>query len=160
MAAKKQPEASTSELAVAASDWFRQFLKILELFMIEVGKRLGQDSEVADYQLAAMRAVRLTFLDSGLDDDRLRGLLGQVALEGLSDARRPQWNAILNQRRFELIDGEIQGALTPAEQIELTALTQLMRDHLDSEANLPFDGARRLHRLLTEMDSGPADAKQ
>ncbi len=55
----------------------------------------------------------------------------------------------MNKRRFELIDGDIQGTLSRAEQIELAGLTQLMREHVDSEVNLPLEGARKLHRLLS-----------
>lgn len=160
MAVKKQLDSGATDLPEAASDWFRQFLKHLELFMVETGQRLGPDSGSADHQLAAMRAVRLTLLDSGMDDEKLRNLFGRVAIEDLGTSQSLQWNAELNKRRFELIDGDIQGTLSPAEQIELAGLTQLMRDHVDSEANLPFEGARKLHRLLTNMDSESADPKQ
>lgn len=57
----------------------------------------------------------------------------------------------LNKRRFELIDSDIQGKITPEERLELAGLTQRMREHLDSEINLPFKGAQKLHRYLTEL---------
>jgi hypothetical protein len=59
----------------------------------------------------------------------------------------------LNQRRFELIDKEIQGSLTPAEAIELAGLTRSMREHVDMEANLPMTGARTLHERLLQLKS-------
>ena len=38
MAVKKQLDFEASDLPEAASDWFRQFLKHLELFMVETGQ--------------------------------------------------------------------------------------------------------------------------
>ena len=149
MAVKKQPESSAGELCEAANDWFRQFLKHLEIFMVETGQALPPDSEPADFRLAAMRAVKFTLLDSGVDDDEIVNLFGRVVIEEKSRGQKPVWNAELNKRRFELIDGDIQGTLSRAEQIELAGLTQLMREHVDSEVNLPLEGARKLHRLLS-----------
>ncbi len=159
MAVKKQPKANAGVISEAANEWFSLFLKHLELFMVEAGRSLKPDSQSADYRLVAMRAVRLTFLDSGMDDEALRSLFGRVAIEVLGAATTVQWNAELNRRRFELIDCDIQGTLNAAEQTELAGLTQLMREHVDSEANLPFEGARKLHRLLTDMDLESADAE-
>ncbi len=158
MAVKKQPDSGARELPEAASDWFRQFLKHLELFMVETGQLLRADSDSTEYQLAAIRAVKLTLLDSGMDDEGFRNLFGRVAIEAHGTSQPLLWNAELNKRRFELIDGDIQGTLSPAQQIELAGLTQLMRDKVDSEANLPFAGARKLHQLLTDMDSESADS--
>jgi hypothetical protein len=104
MAVKKQPESGTDELSEAAHDWFRQFLKDLELFMVETGLGLRPDSESADYRLAAMRAVKLTLLDSGMDDEEIRGLFGRIAIEDVSTATQIEWSAELNKRRFDLID--------------------------------------------------------
>lgn len=59
-----------------------------------------------------------------------------------------EWNASLNQRRFELIDKEIRGTLSPAEQIELAGLTRIMREQLETEDNLPLEGAKALLRKL------------
>ena len=63
------------------------------------------------------------------------------------------WSDALNQRRFALIDKEIQGSLTGTESIELAGLTRIMRDHVESEANLPMKGARALHRKLLKLKS-------
>jgi hypothetical protein len=62
------------------------------------------------------------------------------------------WSDALNQRRFELIDKEIQGSLTPAERIELAGLTRSMREHVESETNLPMEGARALHANLLQLE--------
>ena len=160
MAVKKQPESDAGALPETANDWFRQFLMHLELFMVETGQGLSADSKSADHCLAAMRAVKLTLLDSGMDDEEIRNLLGRIAVEETATGTQLEWNAELNKRRFELIDGDIQGTLNPAEQIELAGLTHLMREYVDSEDNLPIEGAKKLHRRLTEMDSEAADSDQ
>ena len=75
--------------------------------------------------------------------------VGRVLIE-----KRPgsiEWNSALNQRRFELIDKEIQETLAPAERVELARLTGIMREQLESEANLPMEGAKALHRKLLEL---------
>lgn len=121
--------------------------------MSEVGQGLPSDATTAEYSLAAIRAVKLTLQDSGLNDDQVRSLFGQVAYEPDSSSRRSEWTTELNKRRFELIDGDIQGTLTREEMLELAGLTQIMREHVDSEINLQFKGAQKLHRYLTEFGS-------
>lgn len=160
MTVKKQPETNGGELCESANDWFRQFLKQLEIFMTETGQALRPDSEPAEFCLAAMRAVKLTLEDSGVDKDEIVNILGRIILEVKSGDKEPKWNAELNKRRFELIDGEIQGTLSPAEQIELAGLTHLLREHADSPVNLPFEAARKLHRHLAELESDSTDAEQ
>jgi hypothetical protein len=78
-------------------------------------------------------------------------LFGRVAVERRSVGAC--WSDALNQRRFALIDKEIQASLTPAESVELAGLTRIMRDHVESEANLPIEGARALHRKLLQLES-------
>jgi len=126
MAVKKQPDSGTRELSEAANDWFRQFLKHLEIYMMETGQSLGQESDSADHRLAAMHAVKLTLLDTGMNHEELRNLFGLLAMENVNKSQRTQWNRELNRRRFELIDSDIQGTLSPVEQFELASLTQLM----------------------------------
>lgn len=158
MAVKKQPDPEGGTLHEGANDWFRQFLKHLEIFLAETGQGLSSDSDSADYSLAATRAVKLTLLDSGLDDEQILGLFGRVAFEDADIPKTPEWTAELNKRRFELIDGDIQGTLGRDEQLELAGLTQLMRQHVDSEVNVPLAGARKLHRYLTDLDSESSDS--
>lgn len=160
MGVKKQPDPEAGKIPEVVDDWFRQFIKHLELYLVETGQELSPDATSTDCGLAALRAVRLTLHDSGLEDDQVVSLLGRVALEESSANEELEWNAELNRRRFELIDGDIHGTLSHAEQLELAGLTQLMREHVDSEANLPLEGARKLHRLLTDPDSGSTDSKQ
>jgi len=160
MGVKKQPESGAGEISETANDWFRQFVKLLELFIVETGQGLPSDARATDYRLAAMRAVKLTLVDSGIDDDEIVNLFGRVALEDTHAPTKLEWNTELNKRRFELIDGDIQGTLSQAEQIELAGLTQLMREEVDSEVNLPLEGARKLHRHLSGFDSESADSDQ
>ena len=160
MAVKKQPEAIVGELCESANDWFRQFLKHLEIHMAETGQAVRPDSESAEFCLAAMRAVKLTLRDAGVDEDEIVNLFGRIVIEEKSAGKELVWNTELNKRRFKLIDGDIQGTLSPAEQIELAGLTHLMREHVDSEVNLPFEGARKLHRHLAELESDSTDAEQ
>lgn len=160
MAVKKQPESDAGALSEPANDWFRQFLKHLEIFMVEAGQVVRSDAEATDYRLAAMRAVKLTLLDSGMDDDEFWSLVGRVAIEDVNTTIKLEWSAELNKRRFELIDSDIQGTITPVEQVELAGLTHLMREHVDSEDNLPFEGAKKLHRFLTETESESTDLEQ
>jgi len=160
MAVKKQPESGAGELSETANDWFRQFVKLLELFIVETGQGLPPDAKVTDFRLAAMRAVRLTLVDSGIDDDEIVSLFGRVAVEDTNAPTKLEWNTELNKRRFELIDGDIQGTISQAEQIELAGLTQLMREQVDSEVNLPLEGARRLHQHLSGFDSESTDSHQ
>ncbi|MCA9206277.1 MAG: hypothetical protein KDA59_24660, partial [Planctomycetales bacterium] len=153
---KKQPD-SNAGLSEAANDWFRQFVKHLEIYLAETGQALRQDSDPADFCLAALRAVKLTLDDSGIGSDEIVDLLGRIAIEQTERGEQPVWNAELNRRRFELIDVDIQGKLTPAEQVELAGLTHLMREHADADYNVPLEGARRLHRHLTQLQSTGTD---
>ena len=159
MTLKKQPESNAGELCESANTWFRQFLKHLELFMAETGQALHSDSDPAELRLAALRAVKLTLRDSGADEDEILSLFGRIAIEEKVGATEPVWTTELNKRRFELIDGDIQGTLSRDERIELAGLTHLMREHVDSEVNLPFEGARKLHRHLADLKSDSADSE-
>ncbi|MBT6156424.1 MAG: hypothetical protein HOL01_22400 [Planctomycetaceae bacterium] len=127
MAVKKPPDPNAGTLHEGANDWFRQFLKHLEISMAETGQGLPSDADSAGCSLAAIRAVKHTLLDSGLDREQILGLFGRVALEDADVPKKLEWTAELNKRRFELIDGDIQGTLSREEQLELAGLTHLMR---------------------------------
>lgn len=161
MAVKKQPESSAGELSEAANHWFQDFfLRHLDDFLTQTGSALPADSDAVAYRVAAMRAVKLTLLESGMDHVEILELFGQVALEDANAPGKREWNAELNKRRFDLIDRDIQGTLSRPEEIELAGLTQLMREHIDSEANLPLAGARKLHRSLSRFDAESPDLGQ
>jgi len=119
--------------------------------LLEASRDLPPEPGVSESQEAAARAVFKTFLDSGLDRNAVVELLGRVAVE--EQSRGAGWTDELNQRRFDLIDKEFQGTLTPGESLELAGLTRIMRDHVDTEANLPLEGARALYQKLLQLKS-------
>ena len=86
MTVKKQLDPDTGEISGSANEWFRQFLKHLELHLVALGQSISSESAPADYHLAAMQAVRLTLLDSGMRDDGFRELIEKVAM---ADPQRP-----------------------------------------------------------------------
>ena len=65
-------------------------------------------------------------------------------------ASNGEWNDAKNERRCELIDKDIQGALSADEGRELESLTQQMRAHRRTVARIPIAGATRLHQQLLE----------
>jgi hypothetical protein len=109
------------------------------------------DASVSESQVATARAILATYVDSGMEFESAVELLGQVAVERQSV--NVAWSDALNQRRFALIDKEIQGSLSAPESIELAGLTRIMRNHVESETNLPMKGARVLHRKLLQLKS-------
>jgi hypothetical protein len=155
MASQKLPESEAasapSSMSEDADNWIRRFTAFVEENFIDASCRLSRDASLADYQYATIRAVWQTLLESGMDPESIMVTIGQVLIETV--APLGEWNSELNRRRFELIDKEIQHSLTPAERIELAGLTRLMRNQLESEANLPLEGARELHRKLLDIDA-------
>ena len=155
MATRKPPESEPPEsretISAEADRWIRQFIRQFESRVLDTSRHLPPDAGVSESQVATARAMLATYLDLGMEFEAARELLGQVAVE--SQSADVAWSDALNQRRFVLIDKEIQGALTPAESIELAGLTRIMREHVESETNLPMKGARSLHRKLLQLDS-------
>lgn len=152
---RKPPDSALPEqnhpVLTDADPWIRQFVKHFELHALAASRELALDASVSELQAAMARAILATYLDSGLDFESAVELLGQVAIEMPSAA--VAWSDELNQRRFALIDKEIQGSLTAAEKIELAGLTRVMRKQIESEINLPMNGARELHRRLMQLPS-------
>jgi len=150
---RHEPEPVEIQKAIsqAADDWIRQFIKHLELNFHDASRNLPPHTSFSELQAATARAMVATFIDSGMEFQSTLELLGQVALEGRSTGA--VWTDALNERRFALIDKEIQGALTTAERIELAGLTRIMREHVESETNLPMKGARAMHQRLMQMDA-------
>lgn len=69
MAVKKQPDPESATVSEGANDWFRQFLKHLELSWSEISKDLPSNATLTDYSLAALQAAKITLLDSGLSEE-------------------------------------------------------------------------------------------
>ena len=153
MASRKphKTESVSSERSISkdVSDWLLQLSKQLEDGFIELALEFPEDAPIRAYQDATIRAMFSALLDSGMDPEAFAETAGQVLLEKRTGSI--EWNSRLNQRRFELIDKEIQETLTAVEGIELAGLTRIMREQVDSEAVQPMDGAKALHRMLLEL---------
>ena len=61
-----------------------------------------------------------------------------------------EWTTAKNDRRFYLIDKEIDGSITREESVELENLQSHMGRWLDKVAPLPMEHVRQLHRELLE----------
>jgi hypothetical protein len=138
-------------VASNADDWIRVFIRLLDDHFVDASSGLQADASDPEYRLAAARAILATYLDSGMQLDSILELFRRAAAD--STDVEGAWSDALNQRRFALIDKEIHGTLTPAESIELARLTTMMRDHVESEENLPMEGPRALHWKLTQLES-------
>jgi hypothetical protein len=155
MVVKKQPDSSSKTGSIEADslDWFQQFMKHLEINWSSVSQRIATNNDPSAYRLEVLRAVKLTLKDSGMDESSIQTAFAQVAFESPMQADVTGWTIEQNTRRFELIDRDIQGTLTATEQLELAALTQLMRVQVETANNQPTSGAKALHRFLLESDS-------
>ena len=148
---RNRSSAGSRSISVEARDWIRQCSIRFENNLLEMSGGLPPEPDHHEYWLLAIRAIAATFLeaDTRNDHELLTGLLGQVLLE--RRAGTAKWSPELNRRRFELIDKDIQGDLSPAETLELAGLTQSMRDEVDAESNLPTKGAKDLHHRLLRL---------
>jgi hypothetical protein len=142
-----QPSSET--ISEAASDWLYQFIKHFELNFIDVSRKLPADIDRLALQRFTLEAVFDTIEDSGLSREEMLALLADVASR--SSAEPVNWTAELNARRYELIDKQISGTFSSEERMELTSLTQAMRRAIETEANLPMEGARELHQKLQQL---------
>jgi hypothetical protein len=135
MVVKKQPDFSSKTGSIEADglDWFQQFVKHLEINWSTVFQRIASNNDQSAYRLEVLRAVKLTLKDSGMDESSIQTAFAQVAFEGPMQEDGIGWTVEQNKRRFELIDRDIQGTLTAAEELELVALTQLMRVQVETE---------------------------
>ena len=131
------------------SDWIQLFMKHFEVNLLEVSHGLSAEASDSDCRSAAIRAMFETILDSGADIEEFAETVGQVLMERRHGS--VEWNSDLNQRRFELIDKAIQETLMPEERLELAGLTRIMRNNVESESNLPMEGAKALHRKLLAL---------
>lgn len=147
---ESDPPARGEDISSSADDWIRVFVKLFEDHFVHASSGLRPDSGDPEYRLAAARAILATYLESGMELESILELFRRAAV-GPADFEAT-WSDALNQRRFALIDKEIQGTLTPAESIELARLTTIMRDHVESEEDLPMQGVRALHWKLMQYE--------
>ncbi len=103
--------------------------------------RLGEVHGPAKAWLVSILGPKAT------DDAEVRISLKRPAVAVLD---RP-WTAELNDRRCDLIDKDLAGALTADEELELESLTAEMRRYVDRVAPIPIQGVRDLHRQLLEQ---------
>ncbi|QDV51784.1 hypothetical protein [Gimesia fumaroli] len=154
MSSEMPPESESTENSIPGGvhEWIRIFIKNLELNFSDAYRGLPEAPSQSDLEEPAIRTIILTLLesDSRINMESILEIMGQIWAE--HNTQSTEWNAKLNQRRFELIDKEIQEKISTAESIELAGLTNLMRKHVDSEENLPMKGAKELHRKLLELN--------
>jgi hypothetical protein len=74
--------------------------------------------------------------------------------------KKGEWTIKLSRRRVALIHKEIEGKITPAEQIELEDLTARMRRYIKKVAPIPIEGAERLlaNLLMDILEKQAAEA--
>lgn len=116
----------------------------------------GQDKSVRDFVLSVAADPDGSVLE--LDG---RPVARMVPADQNGDsAAAGEWTDAKNDRRCELVDRKIAGALTPGEAAELAHLQQQMLSHRDRVAPLPLDYARKLHQELLKRvqaaESGPS----
>ena len=103
-----------------------------------------------------IRQAILSFSAGGtvfeLDGRPVACLIPPPAVEDKDD----EWTASKNDRRFLLIDKELDGSITSLESIELDRLQAHMGRWLDKVAPLPMEHVRQLHRSLLEAASRDA----
>src|SRR5689334_21062055 len=95
---KKLPDADVSSIPSFATEWFQQFLRHLKINFRSISQKLTDDTELSEQRLTAMRAVKLTLIDSGIDLESFIELFGQVAFEESNSNANGDWTAELNRR--------------------------------------------------------------
>lgn len=157
MSEPKLPESDrdlqSKAISPNAIDWLEQFLKHFQINFIDRSSALPGDADINAFQRTTIRVLFDTLKDSDsrTDNESLLELIGQVLSERSPSSE--EWSGEKHARRFALIDKDIQKGLTIKEQIELATLTNLMRQHIDTESNLPMAGAKALHKKLLKMDA-------
>ncbi|MFG0265482.1 MAG: hypothetical protein ACF8AM_10075 [Rhodopirellula sp. JB055] len=139
--------------------WSRQFLKHIELNLLDVIAGLSRNATQEEYQAATLQAVIETLQDSGMALIEFPSLAAK-AIAKIQDqppsTNVTQWTPAMNARRMDLIDRQIQETITVPEQIELARLTEAMRTVIDSEKSQPMEGMKALHaKLLSIRDEEP-----
>lgn len=105
----------------------------------------GQEASVRDFVLSLAAEPDESVLE--LDG---RPVARMLPVGGTNDDSKAgdDWSDAKNDRRCELVDRKIAGALTPEEAAELAELQQQMLRYRDRVAPLPLDHARKLHQEL------------
>jgi hypothetical protein len=106
------------------------------------------------------RFVMVLAADAGGSILELNGQVVACVVPAPKPVRRKsaslQWTERKNARRSELIDREIEGALTPDEAVELHQLQEMLR-YQNKVAPWPIQTARKLHQQLLEKAAKAQD---
>ena len=81
MTTRKPPESERPEpreISAHADLWIRQFIKHLELQVLNAARDLPPDASISESQAAAARAILETYAESGMEVESAVELLGQV----------------------------------------------------------------------------------
>lgn len=150
MPTKKPRDPSPEMISAEADLWIRHFVSLLEEQFAIASQSLTPDSSHFEYVVATIQAIMRTLHDSGSTTESVVKALGQVL--GEPQSLPAEWTEELNQRRFALIDKQIQGTLTFEEKLDLARLTKIMRDNLDVELKLPTEALLR-HGQMTDQQA-------
>lgn len=131
-----------------AQFWMMKFVPAFERAMLDESVELPRPSTISDLHDATIRAMLRTLMDSGMTPETFVEQVGQAFAD--LQPNETKWTPQLNKRRLALIDRQIQHSISLDEKLELARLTATMRQHVDSEENLPMQGARALHKKLLE----------
>jgi DNA-binding transcriptional regulator YiaG len=147
-------KAQRDRLGLSAADYALLVgVPLPTLYNWEKGKTRPRQEQlaalVAVCGIGKREAARRLDLLKGEEAGKRSGVTGDAAGDS-GKARGNGWNETKNARRCELIDKEIVGSLSVAEQAELNQLQAEMLDHRRRVAPLPLDDLRELHRQLME----------
>lgn len=147
---KKKPTAGpmvSSELSDLAS----RFAVELEMNFVSTVSAPTSEDLMDAFRTAMMSSFIVTMQESGASSAEVAVLMKE-ALDRILVPGDDPWDDAKNDRRIELIDLSIQQGLTPDESFELNQLTEQMRRHVDTEAAIPMEGARKLHKHLLDLE--------
>lgn len=136
--------------------WSLQWIPVFEQALLAESTHLPKPTEISDLYRMTIRAMLSTLIDEGMNPEWFVDVVGKAL--GEMSPHETTWNPESNLRRLALIDKQIQQSISLAEQLELARLTAQMRAQVDTEVNLPLQGARAIHKrlLATERkDSAP-----
>jgi hypothetical protein len=153
-----EPRATAAQepIDTDARFWSLQWIPVFEQALLAESTHLRKPTDISDLYRMTIRAMLSTLIDSGMSPESFIDLVGHT----LSEMSPPEatWSAESNRRRLALIDKQIQQSISLAEQLELARLTAQMRAQVDTEINLPLQGARAIHKRLLAVerkDSAP-----
>ncbi len=143
-----QAEGQPGSISADAVERAQKFVYLFKQHFIEICHELRPTGQLSDYDEAMIQAVFKSFADLEVSSHLYATILPQFI--GDRGSEGVEWSDELNRRRFELIDKKYHKSISAAEEAELDRLTQVMREQIDTEANLPISGVEELYRRLLE----------